>query len=266
MPRLFTLAHECLLERDMEVKIRLSKEIVEGYEQGLLDISRLAEPVKAVEAGLPENLKLVPARQLSKRSFSTERGKAAMLHALSHIEFNAINIAWDAIYRFQDMPEAYYQDWIKVAGEETEHFILLRQHLIERGYDYGDFEAHDGLWRMVMKTAADPLVRMAIVPRVYEARGLDVTPDIISKFEAIGEKSICQTLNLIYEDEIGHVSIGNRWFRYLCKRRNLEPLNTFIELVEEYMDSVPRIKLNREARRLAGFSEAELASLEQKFT
>ena len=265
MKDLFRAARDCLIEADIDSKINLSSSIVSQYTAGNLSLVNDTYPPEIFRPGLPSKLKLVSAKFLPRRSFSTAVGKAAMLHALAHIEFNAINIAWDAVYRFRNMPEEYYRDWVKIADEETRHFCLLRQHLQERNYDYGDFDGHDGLWRMVERTAGNPLERMAIVPRVYEARGLDVTPDIIRKFEEVGEEEIARSMNIIYEDEIGHVAIGNHWFRYLCDKQGLEPGATFIELIRKYMDNVPRIKLNHEARLMAGFTQDELTSLESEF-
>ena len=263
---LFRLARECLLEHDLEKKIRCSREIVRLFHAGELQITGDDCPVADIEPGRPGKPELVPARALPKRSFATDRGRAAMLHALAHIEFNAINIAWDAIQRFRNLPADYYRDWLKIAGEETHHFCLLRTLLQERGYDYGAFDAHDGLWRAVERTADDVLARMAIVPRVYEARGLDVTPDIINRFREIGEKQICDVLDIIYADEIGHVAVGNHWFRYICEQRGLVPFATFMDLLKQHMDSVPRMRLNREARLAAGFSREELDYMEREFT
>jgi len=168
------------------------------------------------------------------------------------------------VYRFRDMPDAYYDDWLRVADEEAYHFQLMRGHLQSLGYDYGDFDAHNGLWEMAQKTAHDPLVRMALVPRVLEARGLDVTPGIMKKLADHGDQEAVRVLEIIFQDEIGHVEVGTRWFRYLCEQRDMEPDATFRGLFEQYMGNSAGKKgrLHRSAREAAGFSENELNYLE----
>jgi uncharacterized ferritin-like protein (DUF455 family) len=191
-------------------------------------------------------------------------GLAALIHAIAHIEFSAINLAWDAVYRFRGMPRDYYDDWVRVAAEEAQHFRWLREHLRSLGYDYGDFEVHAGLWEMAEHTAHDPLIRMALVPRVLEARGLDATPQMIERLRAVGDESGVAILKVILSDEIGHVAAGSRWFRYLCIQRGLDPGPTFRELVMRYFKGHIKGPLNREARLQAGFSVQELADLERR--
>lgn len=185
-----------------------------------------------------------------------------MLHAIAHIEFNAINLALDAVYRFPGMPEEFYGDWIKVAAEEVYHFGLVRQRLRDLGYDYGDFPAHNGLWELAQKTSHDLLVRMAMVPRVMEARGLDVTPAIMRKFQGIGDKESVAVLEIILRDEVGHVEAGSRWFHYLCELRSIEPEATYFSLIDEYLNGHMSCPLHKEARLAAGFSQSELNHLE----
>ena len=211
--------------------------------------------------GIPLGPELVPPLALPKRSMRTVEGRAALIHALAHIEFNAINLALDAIWRFADMPENYYRDWLKVASEEAYHFSLLNAHLQTLGYTYGDFAGHNSLWEMVDRTKNDVLARMALVPRTMEARGLDATPSTRSKFAQVGDSKMVEILTIILRDEIGHVAIGNVWYNWLCAQRNLEPIATFASLCQQY--SAPKLKppFNLEARRQAGFSEAELAML-----
>jgi len=208
---------------------------------------------------------LVAPRELHRRSLHTSEGHAALIHSIAHIEFNAINLAWDAVYRFRDMPRKFYDDWVQVADEEAYHFQLVRDHLNTLGYEYGDFDAHNGLWEMAVTTAHDPLIRMALVPRVLEAHGLDVTPGIMKKLRDYGDHGAVAILEIIFRDEIGHVEIGSRWFRYLCDQRNMEPDSTFQGLLEEYMQRGSRPgkgSLHRNARLAAGFSEQELKYLE----
>ena len=185
-----------------------------------------------------------------------------MIHSICHIEFNAINLAWDAVYRFQDMPDKYYDDWVNVAKEEAYHFELLSKHLESLGYSYGDFDAHNGLWESALTTAYDPMVRMALVPRVLEARGLDVTPGIVKKLEGIGDIKAVEILAIVHHDEIGHVEVGTRWFRYLCEERKLDSEKVFKELINEYMKGILRGPFDHDVRKKAGFTESELLFLE----
>lgn len=211
--------------------------------------------------GRPLKPALVGPLALPKRSMRTVDGRAALIHALAHIEFNAINLALDAIWRFADMPENYYRDWLKVAAEEAYHFSLLNAHLQSIGYEYGSFSGHDSLWEMVDRTKDDVLARMALVPRTMEARGLDASPQLHNKFMQIGDLKMGEILTIILRDEIGHVAIGNYWFNWLCQQRELEPIATFETLRNQYAAPKLRPPFNMEARRLAGFSEAELALL-----
>jgi len=232
------------------------------WQQGELRRLDVAEPESIPTAGVPPRLNFVPPGQLSKRSFHTEEGKAALIHAIAHIEFNAINLALDAIYRFRSMPCQYYEDWLSVALEEAKHFQLIEAHLKTLGYQYGDFTVHNGLWHMVERTADDVLVRMALVPRVLEARGLDVTPGMIKRFTGAGDKRFAEILEIIEHDEIGHVKIGTCWFHYMCDQRGLNRIKTFKKLFHQYTDARVNLPLHREARLQAGFSEDELDYLE----
>lgn len=213
------------------------------------------------QPGQPPGLVLVPPRQVPRRRMDTLAGRAALVHALAHIEFNAINLALDAVYRFPAMPREYHSDWLRVADEEAQHFSLLAAHLRSLGKAYGDFPAHNGLWDMALKTAHDPLVRMALVPRVLEARGLDATPLIAAKLHAANDASLIEILARIERDEIGHVAIGNRWYGWLCSQRGLDPSATFRQLLAEYDAPPLRPPFNLQARRRAGFGEDELAWL-----
>ncbi len=184
-----------------------------------------------------------------------------MLHAVAHIEFNAINLALDATWRFAGMPEAYYRDWLRVAAEEAHHFTLLREHLRTLGHDYGDFDAHDGLWEMCAKTAADPLARMALVPRTLEARGLDATPPMQARLAKAGDERAVAILDVILRDEIGHVAVGNRWYRFLCQREGLDPVATYDRLARDYRAPRLRGPFNIAARLAAGFTQVEVDAL-----
>ncbi len=193
---------------------------------------------------------------------TTVEGRAALIHALSHIEFNAINLALDAVWRFDGMPRDFYADWLQVAAEEALHFTLLNEHLQSLGYAYGDFGAHNSLWEMAEKTAGDVVARMALVPRTLEARGLDATPAVRAKLAQAGDEAAAQILDIILRDEVGHVAIGNRWYRWLCERDHLDPVATYAALSVHYKAPVLRGPFNVDARRAAGFSDEEIAVLE----
>lgn len=213
--------------------------------------------------GRPARPLMVSPREVERRSMRTVDGRAAMIHALAHIEFNAINLALDAIWRFADMPDAYYVDWVKVAAEEALHFSLLREHMASLGFAYGDFNGHNSLWDMVEKTTDDVLARMALVPRTMEARGLDASPQMRAKLAQAGDPQAAAILDIILRDEIGHVAVGNHWFNWLCGQRGLEPLATYAALARQYKAPTPRGPFNLEARLAAGFTEPELAALER---
>jgi uncharacterized ferritin-like protein (DUF455 family) len=205
---------------------------------------------------------LVSPGRLAQRRIGTPEGQAALIHAVAHIEFIAINLACDAVFRFRDMPDAYYADWVRVAAEEAYHFSLLHTRLGQLGYAYGDFPAHNGLWDLAVRTAHDPLLRMALVPRVMEARGLDVTPGMMERFASIGDQQTVAILQIILRDEVGHVEAGSRWFRYLCEQRGLEPEATYFDLLQEHLAGGIRCPLHKPARLAAGFTESELGRLE----
>ncbi len=260
---LYDVVDAALMIRDPDAKCAAALELHRAWQAGELDAGKPAEPPRPIGLpGRPDRPELVPPQQVDSRGPGTVYGRAALIHALSHIEFNAINLALDAVYRFRDLPAEYCRDWIRVAAEEAEHFMLLRDHLRGMGYDYGDFPAHDGLWDMARKTAHDPLVRMALVPRLLEARGLDVTPGIRAKLVAVGDEAAAAILDIILRDEVGHVAIGNRWFGYLCGLRNMDPVTTFADLLREYGTPPLRSPFNRAARMAAGFSDDELSWLE----
>lgn len=212
-----------------------------------------------VTPGRPPRPALVHPREVPRRKLATVEGRTALLHALAHIEFNAINLALDAVARFAGLPEAYYLDWLRVATEEARHFELLASHLQTLGARYGDFPAHDGLWEMAAKTAGDPLARMGLVPRVLEARGLDVTPAIQGRLAQAGDADAVAILDIILREEVGHVAIGNRWFGWLCAERGLEPREAFERLLAEHGVAPPHPPFNEPARLAAGFEAEELA-------
>jgi uncharacterized ferritin-like protein (DUF455 family) len=192
----------------------------------------------------------------------TKEGRAALIHALAHIELNAVDLACDVVWRFDGLPDDFYRQWVQVAQEEALHFTLLSDHLRGLGYDYGDFPAHNGLWEMAEKTKADVLARLALVPRTLEARGLDASPPIKAKLLKAGDTAAAAILDVILRDEVGHVAIGNYWYRWLCKERGLDPIETYALLAKEH--GAPRLRgpFNLEARRAAGFTDEELRVLQ----
>ncbi|MBV7482090.1 ferritin-like domain-containing protein [Bordetella sp. BOR01] len=213
--------------------------------------------------GRPDAPVLVAPGQVRQRSVQSPEGRAALLHALAHIEFNAINLALDAVWRYDAMPADYYRDWLRVAREEAYHFELLNQHLASLGHAYGDFPAHNGLWEMAEKTRDDLLARLALVPRTLEARGLDASPLIRAKLAGAGDAAGAAILDIILRDEIGHVAVGNHWYRHLCAQRGLDPLACYADLARRYGAPKLRGPFNLDARRQAGFDEAELQALQQ---
>ncbi len=260
---LFELARECLLLARPEAKLAQTEAVFEAWRRGELSLRSVAVPDALRRPGMPAGLRLVSPRDLPRRRLHTVEGHAALLHSVAHIEFNAINLAWDAIHRFRDLPPAYYADWLQVAAEEAIHFRLLRQHLNHLGFDYGDFPAHDGLWQAALDTADDPLTRMALVPRVLEARGLDVTPGMRQRLGQRGDYQAQRILDVILRDEIGHVAAGTRWFRYLCAQRRQDPETTFYDLITRHSRGSIKPPFHREARLAAGFTERELRDLER---
>ncbi len=252
----------CLVESDPQQK---AMRVRARPEAGSVDTQRQQWPDSLVDAipGRPIKPPLVPPQQVPQRTGMSREGRAALLHAVAHIEFNAINLALDAIWRFASMPVNYYCDWFGVAREEALHFLLLNDHMASLGVQYGDLPAHDGLWQMARRTEADVLARMALVPRTLEARGLDATPPMRRKFVAAGDTVAAGILDIILRDEIGHVAVGNRWYRHLCSQRGLDPMAEYPQLVQRHQ--APRLKppFNVEARLAAGFDQAELDALER---
>jgi len=255
-------ALQALSEPEPRHKAALARAL--GAQAAPLSIAENAPAALLPVPGRPAKPVLVHPARVPRRSPATPQGLAALLHAIAHIEFNAINLALDAVWRFDGMPREFYLDWTRVAAEEAYHFTLLSEHLASLGTQYGDFAAHDGLWAMCEKTRDDVLARMALVPRTLEARGLDATPLIQDKLRQAGSPAALRAveiLDIILRDEVGHVAIGNRWYRWLCERDGLDAIAHYPVLVERY--AAPRLHppFNEDARRRAGFSDEELAWL-----
>ena len=258
----YTTVLQCLAEPDTARKCALTQAAWTALQAGQLIICPAQHGASRDAPGRPELPRLVAPRELPRRRLHSIAGRAALLHALAHIEFNAINLALDAVCRFANMPEAYYRDWALVAAEEAYHFGMLRDRLQTLGYAYGDLPAHNGLWEMALQTGHDVLLRMALVPRVLEARGLDVTPGMMERLREAGDTESVAILEIILRDEIGHVAIGSRWFEYVCAQRNLVPAATFRALLSEHLPGRVKGPFHRAAREQAGFSAEELDDLE----
>ena len=263
MQNLYDQAKECFLQADPDEKLAQTERLVSHWRAGQLQWQDGEAPLLLNRPGRLTKPELVAQQQLPRRRLGSVEGKAAMIHALAHIELTAVNLSWDAVYRYRGMPRDYYQDWVLAAGEEATHFLALREQLRVLGFDYGDFPAHDELWQMAVTTADDVLDRMGIVHRVFEARALDVVPKTMKKFELQGDRAMVKVLTMIANDEVGHVSAATRWFRYRCGEQGLEPDATFIRLVKQYMPWPLKGPFNTDLRLQAGFSENELALLSE---
>jgi len=264
-PGVQAMALRALQVRDPARKCECVERLLEAWRAGGLAVVPDDPPPTRIEIpGRPERPQLVRPQDLPRRGLHTLRGRQALLHAVTHIEFNAINLALDAVYRFRGLPAEYISDWLQVAAEEARHFQLLAQQLTRTGVAYGDFPAHNGLWEMAVKTDVDPMERMALVPRVLEARGLDVTPGMIQRLQAAGDAGSVAVLEVIQCEEISHVAIGSHWFRHLAMQRGLDPEQTFLDLLTRHMPGRVRPPFALDARLAAGFSLREMQALEDQ--
>lgn len=254
-----------LLTTDISDKTQQVNALYAAVQQQQLSITGAeVEPIH--QPPLPPNVSLTTPANMRHRGVGSKTGHQAMLHAIAHIEYNAINLALDAVYRFREMPYQYYIDWLRIAYEEAYHFDLIAKRMAELGCQYGDFPAHAGLWAMCVDTEHDVLIRMALVPRVMEARGLDVTPKIQEKLNSIKDTASVELLDIIFRDEIGHVAIGSHWFKYCCQQRDLNIYRTFRQLLQTYLKNGMNTEFNAEARLQAGFDDMELALLSETFS
>jgi uncharacterized ferritin-like protein (DUF455 family) len=262
MSGLFATAKRCLDSSRPTDKVASTRRAFEALcEESLSFDDDGTMPLPIGPPGRPERPRLVLPREVPRRGLGSGEGRAALVHAVAHIEFNAINLAWDAVYRFRGMPDDYYREWVGVAHDEARHFTMLCARLAELGHVYGDFDAHNGLWEMAVKTADSCLARMALVPRVLEARGLDVTPGMIARLRGVGDDTTAEILEVILREEIAHVAAGTRWFRFCCEREGRDPDAAFAELLRRFVPTGLRGPFNLDARRAADFGEAELARL-----
>jgi uncharacterized ferritin-like protein (DUF455 family) len=262
MSQMTSLRQQALLivqQPDPSSKVSLAHQLV-GSMAPIGNELFLDEP--AGLPGRPTKPALVPHKLLKHPSLATPEGRASLIHSIAHIELNAVDLAADVVWRFSGMPNEFYRDWINIAAEEAFHFTLLRDHLVGLGFDYGEFPAHNGLWEMAERTKGDILARIGVVPRTLEARGLDASPAVKRKLVGAGDHKVGRILDVILRDEIGHVAAGNRWYRWVCEQRQLDPLSAYSELVQRYQAPKLRGPFNVEARKLAGFTDSELTQLE----
>jgi len=260
---IFGRSGACLALSSPQEKCRAVARLRGRVAQYDFDFDPHAPVVPTGGAGRPARPELVAPSKLRRRRLGSAAGRAALVHAVAHIEFNAINLALDAVHRFRDMPRQFYVDWVSVAADEARHFRLLDQRLNELGHVYGDFPAHNGLWEMAVRTAGDCMQRMALVPRVLEARGLDVTPGMIERLENSGDMESARLLKIILEEEVRHVEIGSHWFHLCCDQRGLDPEATFLALLAEHGAAALRGPFNIPARTRAGFSQHEMDAIER---
>ena len=263
MKNIFEFAAACLHSGSVDEKLALTHQAWRGLENGELSLLPASSVLPIAQVTFPDKPVLLSPREMPKRKLGTAGGVSAFFHAIAHVEFVAIYLAWDLLYRFRGLPDQFYQDWLRVADEEAQHFELIRTHLRAMHLDYGDLPAHSGLWDHAKDTEGDLLTRLAMVPRCMEARGLDVTPAIIAKFKNIGDDACVALLTRILTDEVGHVERGSYWFKFVCEQQGVEPEAKYRQLIEQYYrGGKPKGPFNREMRIIAGFSDAELDWLE----
>lgn len=260
---IFDFAERCLFDSAIETKLALTHQARALLDQGGLSYVADGGVLPIAATVFPEKPQLLMPRDMPRRRLDTAAGKAAFFHALAHIEFMAIYLAWDIIYRFRGLPQAFYRDWLIIADEEAQHFGLIRRHLQQFGVEYGDLPAHRGLWSHAEDTAGDIMARLAVVPRCMEARGLDVTPGMMAKLREMGDQAGVAVLNRIYQDEIGHVQRGSYWFNELARQQGRDAEQSYKQLILDYYKGKPKGPFNREVRIIAGFTHNEIDWLEE---
>lgn len=258
---LLDLGVAVLHSKEPDLKVRAANNAVTALEHPFELHTELKTPLP-LRPARPERPPSAHPSDVPKRRLGSEAGRATLLHAIAHIEFNAIDLAFDMAARFAQDIEGlglnhlqFTKDWFSIGGDEAYHFTLINRRLSELGAGYGDFPAHHGLWDAAEKTAGDLLGRLVAAPLILEARGLDVTPGMISRLQAVGDNESADILKIIYSDEIGHVACGKRWFHAVCKARSLDPVETFHKLREQYLPTALKPPFNAKARQAAGLSE-----------
>ncbi len=249
-------AYNALISCELDEKIQLTNEMASAWEErklSLVDSKRIKAPQRP---GRPNKPILISPSEVKKRPLTSAKGRLALIHAIAHIELNAIDLALDIIVRFarEKMPRSFYDGWVMVAKEEAKHFTLLRKRLADLDSSYGDFPAHDGLWEAANETEHDLCARLAIVPLVLEARGLDVTPPMVEKLKSAGDQETAEIFNIIYEDEKGHVAVGAKWFRFLCNKQGVDPSLYFNKLVSKHFRGHLKGPFNDQARCANGIT------------
>jgi uncharacterized ferritin-like protein (DUF455 family) len=263
MKNVFEFAEAFFHLENIDEKLSLTHQAWHACSTGKLTFT-FERPVLSIDQVIfPKHPELLAPRQMPRRKLTTEAGVKAFFHAIGHVEFVAIYLAWDILYRFRGMPEQFYQDWLRVADEEAQHFELIRAHLRGKQIEYGDLPAHSGLWDHAKDTVDDLTGRLAMVPRCMEARGLDVTPALIEKFKLMGDEASVAILTRILTDEVGHVERGSYWFKFVCQQHGFDAEAKYRELIDRYyVGGKPKGPFNRELRKIAGFSDAEIDWLE----
>lgn len=251
---------------DLDLKTRLAQETAKRWHERRLSLRSPLDPPLLDRPGRPAKPDLVPPKAVEKRSLHTVPGRIALLHALAHIELNAVDLALDIVARFatEPVPQSFFDGWMKVAFEEAKHFLLVRDRLRALGADYGELPAHDGLWQAAHSTRNDLTARLAVVPLILEARGLDVTPALQDKMRETGDLESADVLKVIYEDEKGHVAVGAKWFRFLCAREKRDPAKAFQDLVRANFRGQLKAPFNDVARAEAGLTPSFYRTLSAK--
>jgi len=266
---LYDSLEQAILSDDIDTKERLTAECLDYCSQREINPQCHSEPMLFATPSYASKCRIVPPRELpARKDFESREGLATLVHAIAHIEYSAIDLALDAVYRFREVPHAYRIDWLEVASDEIRHFRMLAEILASLGYAYGDFPVHSGLFDAAQHTAHNHLERMAIIPRYYEASGLDVSPQIMKKLQNKRKNpsisKLLDVLDIIYTEEIDHVQKGDRWFKYLCRKEGKEE-GVYFEILEVYgLLEKHRPHINVEARKEAGFSCSEIKRLGAK--
>ena len=248
---------------DLDIKTLLTQETARRWSERTLSLRSPLDVAVPDRPGRPEKPDLIPPRQMPKRALTTDRGRIALLHAIAHIELNAVDLALDIVARFatEPVPNSFFDGWMKVAFEEAKHFRMVRDRLRQLGADYGDLPAHDGLWQAAHDTRNDLTARLAVVPLILEARGLDVTPALQARMREAGDLESAAVLDVIYEDEKGHVAVGAKWFRFLCARQKKDPAAAFQALVRANFRGPLKAPFNDIARAEAGLTPSFYRSM-----
>lgn len=256
-------ATKAIAAADLDVKMSVAQDIAQRWHAQKLSLRSPLDAKLLDRPGRPERPELVPPIKVERRPISKPEGRIALMHAIAHIELNATDLALDIVARFADhsMPRSFFDNWMQVAFEEAKHFKLIRARLNTMGADYGDLPAHDGLWEAAHDTRNDLTARLAVVPLVLEARGLDVTPPLQAKMRQTGDHESADVLDIIYEDEKTHVAVGAKWFRFLCARDRVDPAQRFKSLVRRNFHGTLKPPFNELARAEAGMTSTFYRSL-----